>query len=388
VLFGATLLTYSRAALATTVAMITLVMLAAIAFQRRAAISTIAKLQAETTQPARRVACLCAALLALTASVLVLSPTFRVRITTPEIADWYRADYSVTQLRQLAPNALVQVPVTVDNRGLVTWRSAGLRPLALSYHWLDPATRRVVRYNGRRTILPEPVQPGGRLLLDAQVQAPQQAGQYILAWDMVIEHSSWFSELGTPMAEVSVTVSGRPVASQPAPSPEPPGMPERISVHPAPPARSALWAAALRIWRPHPLLGIGPDVFRHVYGPELGLPTLDDRIHTNSLYLELLVGAGVTGLAAFLLLVALALAKGASILIGLRTPERTPKIWMALGCCAGLLAFLIHGVLDMFLEYSATYLLLWVLIGALGSLRPVVAGGRSDHRRLLSIFER
>jgi putative inorganic carbon (hco3(-)) transporter len=157
------------------------------------------------------------------------------------------------------------------------------------------------------------------------------------------------------------------------PSPEPPGMPERISVHPAPPARSALWAAALRIWRAHPLLGIGPDVFRHVYGPELGLQTWDDRVHTNSLYLELLVGAGVVGLAAFLLLVALALAKGTSILIALRTPKRSSDMWMALGCGAGLLAFLIHGLLDMFLEYSATYLLLWVLIGALGSLRPVVA---------------
>jgi hypothetical protein len=33
-----------------------------------------------------------------------------------------------------------------------------------------------------------------------------------------------------------------------------------------------------------------------------------------------------------------------------------------------LLTFLIHGLFDMFLEYSATYLLLWALIGALGSL--------------------
>jgi hypothetical protein len=367
VLFGAALLTYSRAALVTTVVVIALIMLAAIAFQRRASSSTSAKPLGETPRSAERVARLCAVLLALTASVLVLSPTFRVRITTPDIADWYRADYTVTQLPGLAPNALVRQPVTVDNRGLVTWRSDGLRPVALSYHWLDPSTRRVVRYNGRRTILSQPIQPGGRLLLDAQVQAPEKAGQYILAWDMVIEHSSWFSELGTPMAEVLVTVSGQPVTSQPAPSPEPPGMPERISLHPAPPARSALWAAALRIWRAHPLLGIGPDVFRHVYGPELGLQTWDDRIHTNSLYLELLVGAGVAGLAAFLLLVALALAKGTGILIALRTPKRSPNLWMALGCGVGLLAFLIHGLLDMFLEYSATYLLLWVLIGALGS---------------------
>ena len=49
---------------------------------------------------------------------------------------------------------------------------------------------------------------------------------------------------------------------------------------------------------------------------------------------------------------------------------------MALGCAVGLLTFLVHGVLDMFLEYSATNLLLWALIGALGSL-PALGG---SHR--------
>jgi hypothetical protein len=51
---------------------------------------------------------------------------------------------------------------------------------------------------------------------------------------------------------------------------------------------------------------------------------------------------------------------------------------MALGCAAALLTFLIHGVLDMFLEYNATNLLLWALIGALDSL--VTIGGGSDDQ--------
>jgi len=159
-----------------------------------------------------------------------------------------------------------------------------------------------------------------------------------------------------------------------------------------------LWGAALRIWRAHPLLGIGPDTFRHMYGPELGLAIWDDRVHTNSLYLELLVGTGVVGLAAFLLLIALALWRAARVLMPTNDERRTTnderrtiislppivhrllsagpasdfnrdaQLWMALGCAAALLTFLIHGVLDMFLEYSATNLLLWALIGALGSL--------------------
>jgi hypothetical protein len=286
----------------------------------------------------------------------------------------------------MAPNSLLTTPVTIQNLGLVTWRSAGLRPVALSYHWLDPRTRRVVRYNGRRTLLPQPIEPGGALQINANVQAPVKPGNYILAWDMVVEHSGWFSERGNPMAEIAVTVAGQPAASQPAPSAEPASMPQQIIVRPAPPARSLLWGTALRIWRTHPLLGIGPDIFRHTYGPELGLPIWDDRVHTNSLYLELLVGTGVAGLAAFLLLIALALWHAARVLAHFGGNDRLPHWWMALGCAAALLTFLIHGVLDMFLEYSATNLLLWALIGALGSF-ATIGGGSDDQPKRIQEYQ-
>ena len=57
------------------------------------------------------------------------------------------------------------------------------------------------------------------------------------------------------------------------------------------------------------------------------------------------------------------------------------QLWMVLGCAVALLTFLIHGVLDMFLEYSATNLLLWALIGALGSLAAIGGGvyDRPEH---------
>ena len=54
---------------------------------------------------------------------------------------------------------------------------------------------------------------------------------------------------------------------------------------------------------------------------------------------------------------------------------------MALGCAVALLTFLIHGVLDMFLEYSATNLLLWGLLGTLGGLAMSGddVGDRTQH---------
>ncbi|HEU5101088.1 MAG TPA: O-antigen ligase family protein [Roseiflexaceae bacterium] len=412
---GATLLTYSRAALLTAAVATVAVLLGAIWLGRRlAGGASIERSESDlveargsavfvdddSVQAARRVGRLCMVLLALLAGVVLLNPAFRVRVAAPDVADWYRADYAVAALPGLAPNEVLFTPVTILNRGLVTWRSAGLRPVALSYHWLDPQTRRVVRFNGRRTLLSRPVEPGDALSLNAEIQAPEKPGDYVLAWDMVVEHSGWFSERGNSLAEVAVRVAGRPAASQPAPRAEPANMPQQIIVRPAPPPRSQLWDAAVRMWRARPLLGIGPDVFRHAYGPELGLRIWDDRLHTNSLYLELLVGAGVAGLAAFLLLIGAVLWPAARLLT--TTDDRRVavdgrwtmddgrwtadivyhlssiqsamdinhhrQIWMALGCAVALLTFLVHGLLDMFLEYSATNLLLWALLGGLGGL--------------------
>lgn len=363
-LYVAALLTYSRAALLTAALLASIVALGALALRRRA----------DRPLPGlRRVILTCGGLLALTAGMFLLSPTFRVRIAEPDIDRWYRAEYLAAPIARLAPNELARAPVTISNRGLVTWRPDALRPVALSYHWLEPRTRRVVRYNGHRTELPGPLEPGQSARIDAYVQAPSQPGSYILAWDMVTEQGGWFSERGSPVAELPVIVSGAPAPSQPAQAAEPANVPQQIIVRPPPPARGQLWAAAARIWLAHPALGIGPDVFRHVYGPAIGLRRWDDRVHTNNLYIELLVGAGVAGLAAFLALVAAVGAAAVRALAGVYAADTGALRWALIGCGAGLAAFLIHGMLDMFLEYSATYLLLWALLGALSGLSGLAA---------------
>jgi len=358
-LYVAALLTYSRAALLTTAITVLLVALGSLALRRRG----------DPPHGRRRVVLICVGLLALTPGLLLFSPTFRVRVAEPDVGRWYRAEYAVAPIARLSPNEVIQTPVIVRNRGLVAWRPDTLRPVALSYHWIDRWTRRVVRYNGYRTALPQTLEPGQSAQIDAYVQAPNQPGSYILAWDMVIEQSGWFSERGNPVAELPVAISGPPAPNRAAPAAEPASVPRQISVRPAPPARAQLWAAALRIWLAHPALGIGPDIFRHVYGPALGLRSWDDRIHTNNLYIELLVGAGPAGLAAFLALVAAIGVAAGRALVAAAATESTR--WALLGCSAGLGAFLIHGTLDMFLEYSATCLLLWSLMGALSGLSAI-----------------
>ena len=75
----------------------------------------------------------------------------------------------------------------------------------VSYHWLQP-DRTVAVSDGRRTSLPKPVAPGESLTLTVNVDAPGQAGRYILSVDLVEEGVTWFSEAGAPMCEQKINV--------------------------------------------------------------------------------------------------------------------------------------------------------------------------------------
>jgi O-antigen ligase len=131
--------------------------------------------------------------------------------------------------------------------------------------------------------------------------------------------------------------------------------------------RLALWSAALRMWRQRPLLGVGPDNFRHLYGPYLELPDWDRRLHANNLYLELLAGWGLAGALTF---GALGWVIARRWLNLWRRASGAVAIW-SLGLGGSFLAFFIHGFLDYFLEFVPLYLLFWTvaaLIVALDSL--------------------
>ena len=362
-LFLAIILTYSRAALVTSFLLL--------------AIAPLVAWRTGGAQAGHWVGWACGGLLALGIGLFTAMPALRLRLSEPDVARWYSAAYLAEPFGPLAPRALVSVPVTVENRGLATWSRDGARPFRLSYHWLASGER-MVRFEGRRTALPHDVAPGERVTLLATVQAPNAPGDYLLAWDMVRENmgGGWFSQLGTPPARVVVAVRGAAApAAAAAPLAEPPSTPRTLTSIPPPPTRRALWATALDLWRERPLLGIGPDVFRHIYGPQMGLRIFDDRVHTNNLYLELLTGAGLFGLASFALLIGQALWHGGM------------AVWRGradlLGGAAllGLAAFLIHGLLDVFLAFTPTYLLLWCWIGTVDDGRWRVDGDRSKKQR-------
>jgi len=121
--------------------------------------------------------------------------------------------------------------------------------------------------------------------------------------------------------------------------------------------RSELWAAAWRIWRTHPLFGVGAGNF------ELELPryaVFGVRTHANSWYLQSLAEGGIVLFAATLALVA------ASIAAFLRKPIlarlRDGSPWVAAALAASL-ALASHQVVDYLVFYPKVAAAWWLLLG-------------------------
>jgi O-Antigen ligase len=278
-----------------------------------------------------------------------------LRLTTEAQENWYRASFAVPERLELGTGELSTVKVTVTNTGLVTWQPADDPPFLFSYHWLDEGTDRVVLFDGLRTEFPSAVPPGTSITLDAFVEAPAWPGRYRLAWDVVLEDRLWFStERDAPASSTSVEVKGSQSVSaaritRPRPTPA-----VRVS-------RGDLWKAAGSAFLAHPLLGVGPDNFRLVYGRYAGLSRFDQRIHTNNMYLEFLVGGGVVALAALAWL----MWRIARTLHATARQIDDNRRWLLLGIAAALTAVAVHGLVDSFLTFTPTYLAIALTLGML-----------------------
>ncbi len=79
------------------------------------------------------------------------------------------------------------------------------------------------------------------------------------------------------------------------------------------------------------------------YGKYLNAEHWDTNIYSNNLYLELLTGSGILGLAAFVLMLA-------------RVPWRVEAAALAVAI------FLIHGLVDVFLMTTPIYFAFWILL--------------------------
>lgn len=276
------------------------------------------------------------------------------RISTEGSQEWYGASYEAPRRLTLRPDSFNDIPITLTNRGRLTWQSSTPPPFALSYHWLTSSGEEVVIFDGLRTPFVQPVEPGERVTVNARVRAPNYPGDYTLMWDVVQEHRTWLSLEGVFPGRTIATVDGPPLG---APLPTRGRMPSTVMRMP----RSVLWSTAVQIAREHPLLGIGPDNFRHVYGRYLGLAAWDPRVHANNSYLEVLVGMGAAGLVALAWLI-VAVARSLRPLIAHATADGFPIVAAASAACVAIGA---HAIVDSFLTFTPTYAVFAIAAGLL-----------------------
>ncbi|MGI6206742.1 MAG: O-antigen ligase family protein [Anaerolineae bacterium] len=299
-----------------------------------------------------------AGLFALTGALAWQRDTFRTRLITENDLGWYGAAYTAPShvtLRAGEPNPIT---ITVQNTGQATWHTTGTQPFALGYYWLDDAGQPLDAGHGEAA-LPHSVTPGQTVDVTLTLEPSLPPGRYRLTWGMLQHGVLWFRHRDVPEAHTTVTIEpgAGPVPPPPStagtvPGGEAPSMPPTVG-------RMSLWKAAVLMWAQRPLLGMGPDNFRHLYGTYLGLSVWDVGLHTNNLYLELLTGWGLAGALAF---------AGLAGAIALSWYRLWRQAWgasaiYALALGASFLAFFVHGMLDCFLGFVPTLLLLCSVAG-------------------------
>jgi len=285
---------------------------------------------------------------------------FRLRLETEGMARWYRAAYRPLESPlRLRAGETRKTLVELTNVGTKTWSVT--EAFRLSYH-LRHAGGAILRFDGERTPLPSDLLPGQGVLLGAEVKAPLQEGRYDLDWDMVHEHTTWFSEQGVPVGRVVAIVEGTAPSGQAAPATDASLLVSSEAVWR--PGRAELWSLALKMWAARPLFGVGSDNFRLLYGPFAGRATWDPRIYANNTLLEAAATTGFVGLAAFAMLL-MACGRAAWRRLLAATTARSQA--EAAGLLALFAATVAHGVLDYLLAFTGHYVAFAYLVGALGA---------------------
>jgi len=93
----------------------------------------------------------------------------------------------------------------VQNNSDCLWHAQGEESVHLSYHW-RVANGSYAVFEGLRTSLPRDLSPAEAVNIELKVQAPEDAGEYILEIDPVFEHHAWFSMRGQPPMAFPVKV--------------------------------------------------------------------------------------------------------------------------------------------------------------------------------------
>ena len=118
---------------------------------------------------------------------------FSERITSP------------VRLLNAHPGDTISVPLSITNTSGDCWVSAGKYPVTLSYKWLDAG--KMLPIEGVRTVLPQPLNPGRTVSIDARIVVPPDGRNLELRLSLVQEGVAWFFIRGAAPLDIPVTLS-------------------------------------------------------------------------------------------------------------------------------------------------------------------------------------
>jgi hypothetical protein len=294
---------------------------------------------------------------------------FRARLMTEDDTNWYNAAYIVPDALTSEAGVTTTVHVEVQNTGEVPWRNFGEHAYQLGYYWESIEANAPLDMPHTGVDLPHNVAPGESVELEVEVKPLLPPGEFHIVWGMLQRNVLWFRHRDVPEARtlIEITPPTAAVGTLPPPalSDTPPGGNVPTNGQ-ATISRYDLWRAAFAMWLEHPLLGVGPDNFRLLYGPYLGYDVWYLSNHANNLYIELLATMGVLGFAAFLGFVGVVLYMSWGLFYRLRNHPQTLLLQLGLTGC--LLAFFLHGFFDYAFPWKPTLSLFWMSVGLIASL--------------------
>ncbi|MBK5226150.1 MAG: O-antigen ligase family protein [Thermoleophilia bacterium] len=294
------------------------------------------------------------------ASTALFGNVMSARLGIDEPVRLYTADYTLISMPvEMGQNQEYSARVRITNTSDGTWEKSGDNYVAYSYRWLNYPEKERQDFHYQITNLPKDIVPGETVEMDVTFFTPDIPGRYILIIEPFRSHVGMFSGANTtplvfPLELVDGVVRKFPIPETAADFVEAP------VVLPTP-DRGVLWRAAWRIWKEHPVLGVGPGQFRKVYSNYSENITPDEHLETHNIFLEALANTGVVGLAAMLFLLASAIWYQFR-LVRSRSLNDSMRL-LSLGLLAALVAYVTHGFLDFFLWQNGVTFLFFTLLG-------------------------
>jgi hypothetical protein len=101
------------------------------------------------------------AIVTLIGAELLINPIFTARLRSESDDSWFRAEIQPLRSELTASaGSVITATIVITNTSVRTWPAGGVRPVHVSYHWIQPASRRVLILDGERTPLPRDLAPG------------------------------------------------------------------------------------------------------------------------------------------------------------------------------------------------------------------------------------